>query len=108
VTWQAEQGRDLPANWREIVAQVKRRAATPEHPKGQCEARLPKTGRRCPDPGVDVDHTGDKDDHRLHKLKLKCEHHHDKKTARQGQEAWAEKKRRAKRPAEQHPGRNLR
>lgn len=74
----------------------------------QCEATLPRSGRRCPDRGIDVDHIGDKDDHRLGKLRLKCEHHHDKKTARQGHQAWAAKKKKAKRPPEGHPGRNLR
>lgn len=86
---------------------VKRRAATPQHPGGQCEARLPRSGQRCPDPGVEVDHTGDKNDHRLFKLKLKCRHHHGTKTARQGQQAWAAKKAKAKRPTEEHPGRGL-
>lgn len=108
MTWSNEQGRQLPPEWPAIVRAVKARAKA-SSPLGieQCEARLPKTGKRCPDRGVDVDHMGHQDDHRLVMLKLKCEHHHDWKTARQGHAAWAAKKKKAKRPPEEHPGRRL-
>ena len=109
MTWGNEKGRDLPPNWPAIVRAVKARAKrTSPRRIEQCEAFLPRSGHRCPDRGVDVDHIGDKDDHRLHMLRLKCEHHHDKKTAGQGHAAWAAKKAKAKRPDEEHPGRRLR
>lgn len=108
MTWGAV-GRDLPPNWGQLVKAVKRRARE-SSPTGieQCEARLPRSGRRCPDVGTEVDHIGHKDDHRLTKLRLKCAHHHAPKTAKQGHEAWAAKKAKAKRPEEKHPGRGLR
>lgn len=108
MTW-GDEGRDLPADWPKRVAQVKKRARE-SSPTGieQCEARLPRSGRRCPRVGTDVDHKGDKDDHRLHKLRLICPDHHKPKTAGQGHAAWAAKKAKAKRPDELHPGRKLR
>lgn len=107
--WQQEKGRDLPANWySEIVPAVKRAAATAKWPKGQCEARLPKTGARCPREGKDVDHKYDRDDHRLRALQLLCEHHHDQKTAREGHQGWAKKKDvRKSRRRDEHPGHRL-
>lgn len=108
MTWGAV-GRDLPPNWGQLVKAVKHRAKKTS-PLGieQCEARLPRSGKRCPQLGVDVDHEGDKDDHRLSKLRLKCQDHHKPKTAAQGHDAWRAKKAKAKRPDEEHPGRRLR
>ena len=110
MTWGDEKGRDLPPNWYKLVAAVKKRAkATSLLGIEQCEARLPRSGQRCPAVGVDVDHIGDKDDHSLGKLRLKCEHHHDQKTSKQGQDAWAAKK--APKPSrrrDEHPAKRLR
>lgn len=108
MTW-GDEGRALPPDWPAIVARVKKRAATALWPKGQCEKLLPRTGKRCPRAGVDVDHKGDKDDHRLVMLRLLCEAHHDAKTAAQGHAGWAAKKAPNKsRPRDEHPGRRLR
>jgi len=105
VTW-GEVGRDLPGDWHKLVAQVKKRARL-SSPTGieQCEKLLPRSGRRCPRIGKEVDHIGANDDHRLHMLRLKCVDHHAPKTAAQGHQAWAAKKKKAIRPAEVHPGR---
>lgn len=104
--WQEDRGRQLPPEWRSvIVPEVKRRAATKAHPKGQCQKLLPRSGKRCPRAGTDVDHKGNRDNHGYDNLQLLCEHHHDQKTTKQGHAGWAKKK--AKRPPEQHPGRNL-
>lgn len=107
MNWADGEGRDLPANWPALVRAVKHRAkATSPLGIEQCEARLPRTGRRCPDKGRDVDHIGDKDDHRLEVLRLKCHHHHSQKTAGQGHSAWAAKKAPKKTlRRDEHPGR---
>lgn len=100
----------LPPNWAsEIVPAVKRRAKkTSSLGFAQCEARLPRSGKRCPAAGTDVDHKRDRDDHSMANLQLLCEHHHDAKTSGQGHSAWSAKKKKAKRPDEVHPGRMLR
>jgi 5-methylcytosine-specific restriction protein A len=107
--WQDEKGRDLPPNWfSEVVPAVKRAAATAKWPKGQCQWVLP-SGNRCPRQGVDVDHKFDRNDHRPEKCQLLCEHHHDKKTAREGHTGWARKKDVSKgRRRDEHPGKRLR
>jgi hypothetical protein len=109
MTW-GDEGRQLPPNWHSLVRAVKHRAkATSPLGIEQCEAKLPRSGKRCPDRGIDVDHTGDKDDHSLGKLRLLCEHHHDQKTAGQGHEAWAAKKApKQSLRRDEHPGRRLR
>lgn len=108
MTWGPE-GRHLPPNWGSLVKAVKYRAkATSPLKIEQCEARLPRSGKRCPDPGVDVDHKGDKDDHSLANLRLLCEFHHDQKTSDQGHAAWAAKKAPKKSlRRDEHPGRRL-
>lgn len=96
--WETSDRRSrLPSNWAsELVPAVKRRAA------GQCEWRLPRSGKRCPRPGSDVDHVINNDDHSLRNLRLLCEHHHDAKSAREG--VWGRRKKKSGRPAEAHPG----
>lgn len=98
--WQGSDRRSrLPSNWAsEIVLAVKRRAG------GQCEWLLPRSGKRCPRPGKDVDHKVAGDDHSMRNLRLLCEHHHDKKTAQEGVWGRYGKKKIAGRPAERHPG----
>jgi hypothetical protein len=107
--WQSEKGRELPPNWySEIVPAVKKRASTALWPKGQCEKLLPKSGKRCPREGRDVDHKWDRDNHTLRALQLLCEHHHSQKTAREGHQGWAKKKDVTKtRRRDQHPGKRL-
>ena len=95
--WEGSQRRDeLPDNWPELRREVIRRA------RGQCEWRLPKTGKRCPRRGTDVDHFGGKHDHT--KLRLLCTEHHAKHTAKQAKEARIAFKRRGRRASEAHPG----
>lgn len=95
--WETSDRRSrLPKNWAsELVPAVKRRAG------GRCEWKLP-SGTRCPRVGTDVDHVRSGDDHRLSNLRLLCEHHHDKKSAREG--VWARAKKKPTRKAERHPG----
>ena len=97
MAWGTE-GRDLPSNWKDLVKAVKARDG------GQCRWILPKSGARCPRPGVDVDHRYGPTRHELSDLWLLCRAHHDAKTAR---EAWAGKARRKpkKRAPERQPGR---
>lgn len=78
MAWSNEPGaqRDLPADWWRLVALCKKKAG------GRCEWRLP-SGKRCPRPGKDADHIGDKDDHRIENLRLLCDHHHKKRTSAQ-------------------------
>jgi 5-methylcytosine-specific restriction endonuclease McrA len=99
MAWEGSDRRSrLPANWGELVKKVW------ERDKGQCTWRLPKTGKRCPRPGRDVDHRTPGDDHRLTNLRLLCGHHHDKKTAMEG--VFGRKKPRTKkREPERHPSR---
>lgn len=88
----------LPANWNDLVRQVK------ERDQNRCTWKLPATGARCPRRGTDVDHRVPGDDHSLRNLQLLCHHHHERKTVR---EAWAGRQRRrgsTKRAPEAHPG----
>lgn len=97
MTWGDEKGRDLPPNWEtEIVPAIK------ERDKNRCRWILP-SGKRCPRKGTDVDHAGDPDDHRLHKLRLLCSFHHNKRTSMQGRQARAARKAKKFRPGEEHP-----
>lgn len=96
--WNDSDRRDrLPANWATLVKQVKDRA------KGRCEWRLP-SGKRCPRAGRDVDHRRPGDDHRMVNLQLLCVHHHQKKTAREGQAGRYRVRKKFRRPDENHPG----
>jgi 5-methylcytosine-specific restriction protein A len=99
VTWGEEKGRALPSNWEsEIVPAIKKRD------KGQCRWVLP-SGKRCPRRGVEVDHVGDPDDHRLIKLRLLCVFHHGRRTSKQGHQAKAQRKAQKFRRSEDHPNR---
>lgn len=97
MAWESSDRRSrLPANWADLVRQVKLRD------KGRCTWKLP-SGARCPRPGTDVDHRKNNDDHSLSNLQLLCRAHHDKKTQR---EAWVGKQRKKpkKRREEESPG----
>ncbi|MEW1867030.1 HNH endonuclease signature motif containing protein [Streptomyces caelestis] len=59
-------------------------------------------GQHCGEPANQVDHTGDKHDHRPENLQALCADCHAVKTSRQGNAArWAV---RQQRPKERHPG----
>ena len=88
----------LPSNWGAIVKAVKERDG------GRCRYRLP-SGARCPRPGTDVDHVGDRENHDLKNLRLLCEHHHKKVTAGQAWQGKYARRRKFKRSEEEHPGR---
>lgn len=59
---------------------------------------------RCTAPGVDVDHMGEPDDHRLEMLRLLCEMHHDKRSSAQAAAARRQSVVPRKRPEPKHPG----
>lgn len=84
---------ELPDDWSSTI-----RPAIIARDSGRC--RWIEGGRRCPDRGTDVDHIGDKHDHRLANLRLLCSFHHKKRTSIQGNTA---RKARADRNREQHP-----
>jgi hypothetical protein len=97
MAWDSSNRREeLPDNWDELRREVIRRAG------GRCEWRLPRSKRRCPRKGTDVDHFGSKHDHS--KLRLLCADHHADHTARQAREARAQQRQRRYRPSEEHPG----
>lgn len=97
MTWDETTGRDLPQDWPAIRQRVKDRAG------GRCQWVLP-SGSRCPRPGTDADHKGDKDDHSMRNLRWLCKHHHGKRTAIQGFMARRAKKK-PRRAPEDHPNR---
>jgi 5-methylcytosine-specific restriction protein A len=84
----------LPDDW------PQRRAAVWQRDGGVCQ--WPDEHGICAQPGTDVDHIGDGDNHGLDNLQLLCGWHHDRKSSRQGNAArWAH---RMQRPPEAHPG----
>jgi 5-methylcytosine-specific restriction endonuclease McrA len=96
--WQNSDRRSrLPADWNERVAKVWARDG------GRCTWRLP-SGARCPRPGRDVDHRRNDDNHSLDNLQLLCGDHHDKKTQGEARRAKAARRKKPRRPEEQHPG----
>ena len=59
--------------------------------------------RRCTKVGVDVDHVGRPDDHRMDMLRLLCEGHHDHRSALQANTArWGKRESRLRKP-DVHP-----
>lgn len=96
-SWESSNRRaELPADWDRRVFAIKARA------RGRCEW-LSLYGIRCPDPGRDVDHRTDPDDH--DDLWLLCKHHHDAKTTAEALAAKGAIKARGTRPARPHPNR---
>lgn len=53
----------------------------------------------CGAPGTDVDHVGDRNDHRLSQLRLLCSTHHNRRSAQQGGQSYIP----LRRPPERHP-----
>jgi len=86
---------ELPPDW------SARRRAVLERDGYRC-TQLDSEDRRCTSEADDVDHLGDRHDHRLEMLAAKCEWHHDRKTAAQGNAA--RRRFTTRRPREPHPG----
>lgn len=64
-------------------------------------------GERCEEPAEECDHIGSRDDHRLEMLRSLCTWHHGKKSARQGNRAAYQRRRKIDerfRRTETHPG----
>jgi hypothetical protein len=112
-TWKADRSSwrtaPRPKGWKtRIVPEVKRRD------DGRCtwiegvrdggSWTMRYDPRRCARPGVDVDHMGRADDHRIEMLRLLCEQHHDHRTALQANAARWSKRESRKRKPEPHPG----
>lgn len=87
---------ELPPNWPAIVAHTRDRAG------GQCQ--WVEQGQRCPLPGTDCDHAGDRNDHS--NTQWLCEDHHKRKTQQEAQEARAAQRAKLQHPSAraQHPG----
>lgn len=95
--WESSDRREhLPSNWDSIREFVLKRDGY------RCVWKL-GSGARCPRRATEVDHMGDRDDHRPEKLRSLCHAHHEKVTLRQ---AWAgrQRKKQPRRPEERHPG----
>lgn len=100
MAWEGSDRKDrLPADWDERCRTVKDRDGW------RCTQRLP-SGRRCPrgratGHRVEVDHRIPGDDHSLSNLRCLCEHHHGKKSSREGLAARLPP---ASKRTETHPG----
>ncbi|RRQ79390.1 HNH endonuclease [Streptomyces griseofuscus] len=86
---------ELPHDWYTVI-----RPAVLERDEYRCRARL--DGRVCGRPANQVDHIGDKHDHRIEMLQALCARCHAQKSSAQGNAArWTV---RMRRPPERHPG----
>lgn len=96
--WETSDRRQhLPPDWEE------RRQRVFDRDDHRCVFELP-SGARCPRRATEVDHTGDRDDHRLEMLRALCSRHHSKVTAQQGVAARAKRKQGRQKRVERHPG----
>lgn len=95
VTFPGTRKHDLPTNW----------AAIRKHVLARDGWRCVWTdnGERCTSRATDVDHIGNRNDHRPVNLRSLCPTHHRKRTARQGVQARAAKYD-PRRPTLPHPG----
>lgn len=84
----------LPSNWRAIRQAVLVRDAY------LCQIQ----DEGCTRTASEVDHVGDRNDHRLEVLRAACRSCHGKRTARQGNAAKMRKRVNAMRSKERHPG----
>ncbi|MBT2467841.1 HNH endonuclease [Streptomyces sp. ISL-66] len=82
---------ELPPNWYTEI-----RPAVLKRDVSLCQA--------CGNPASDVDHIGDKRDHRLVNLQALCGWCHRRKTSRQGNQSDSRTKIREGRRPEDHPG----
>ncbi|MGW0015510.1 HNH endonuclease [Streptomyces tendae] len=86
---------ELPADW-----YTYRRPTVLQRDEYRCRNRI--NGHVCGRHANQVDHIGDKHDHRIEMLQALCADCHAHKSSRQGNAArWAE---RTTRPKERHPG----
>lgn len=97
--WKLSEGKEtrkerLPSNWDALKVIVKARAG------GRCQIIM-RSGKRCHDPGTDVDHIQRGDNHDLANLQLICNWHHGQKTSREANAA--KEPRTSKHPGEKHP-----
>lgn len=88
---------ELPKNWYTEI-----RPAVLQRDAYRCTATL-RDETRCAEPGTDVDHMGDPQDHSLTNLRLLCSWHHGKRSSRQGNTARLRPPP-LRRPPENHPG----
>src|SRR5688500_7747632 len=101
MTWETSDRRaQLPDDWKARVAAVWKRDG------GRCRWLLPKSGKRCPRPGADVDHRYGHHRHDIADRWLLCRVHHDQKTQREAAAGRRTKKRpgRRRKRVEPHPG----
>lgn len=84
----------LPSNWREI----RERVLVRDHHTCQIQ------DEGCTRVASEVDHVGDRSDHRLEVLRAVCRRCHSRRTAQQGNAAKMRKRVNAMRPKERHPG----
>ncbi|ARJ05491.1 hypothetical protein GCM10010988_05800 [Cnuibacter physcomitrellae] len=90
---------DLPKDWPKIRAQ---RLMIDGH---RCQHIRVDTDRLCNARATDVDHIGDRDDHRVEMLRSKCRYHHQQKDSRLAGEASGRARRAARDAAKPtHPG----
>jgi 5-methylcytosine-specific restriction protein A len=90
--WQGSNRRDeLPSDWYTHI-----RPMVLERDGHRCQA--------CGRPATDVDHIGDKHDHRPDNLQALCGWCHRRKTSQQGNQSPNRTKVTEARPREQHPG----
>lgn len=82
----------LPPNWPSI------QRAVLERDDYRCQIQDPA---RCIYRATEVDHVGDRNDHRMAVLRAACHPCHQHRSSSQGGQAWAAKH---KRPSEKHPG----
>ncbi|MFI5840559.1 HNH endonuclease [Catenuloplanes sp. NPDC051500] len=101
MAWEGSDRRDrLPADWPVIQRRILRR-------DGHRCTVIRSDGRRCRDKATEVDHIKRGDDHADDNLRAICTWHHARKSAREGGQAAAQKRREAAnrfRRAEAHPG----
>jgi 5-methylcytosine-specific restriction protein A len=99
--WEGSRRKEtLPKDW------PARRRAVIVRDKGLCQW-LDEDGkavndhgeRICGARGTDVDHKGDRLDHRVSELRLLCSTHHDRRSAQQGGQSYIP----LRRPPERHP-----
>lgn len=91
---QSRRRAELPADWPTIRRRILHRD------RGVCRIR----GPHCTHRATDVDHAGDRDDHRDQALRAACHACHSERTTSQGHEAMRDIRSKAKHPVEHHPG----
>lgn len=94
--WETSRRRELlPPDWSTVI-----RPAVLARDDHTCQLRYPS----CQAKATDVDHMGDRTDHRLAMLQAACKRCHATKSAGEGGGAWAARRKQGRRPPEAHPG----